>query len=145
MKTQIRHSAFESNSSSSHSLTISNKGTFSTKDIPVLPNYKGKNKVILLTGDEYGWGYESYNDALSKANYIATYLHGCDKNSAKKEMFERVLLKETGAAEVVYETDNAYIDHQSSDVAGDAFESEKRLRHFIFNNRSELIIDNDNH
>jgi hypothetical protein len=38
-----------------------------------------------------------------------------------------------------------YIDHQSSDVCNEAFESDTTLRDFIFNPASYVRTDNGNH
>ena len=58
------------------------------------------------------------------------------------KLYSNKLVKK--ANEIVYEVEG-YIDHQSSDVADDAFETEDQLKHFIFNQDSCLTIDNDNH
>lgn len=140
----IRNQAFESNSSSTHSLSISSaSGVYDSWT----PDEEGK---IYLTGGEFGWGYESYFDPQSKANYCAV---DSWHNQEKLEMLIRVLKEHTGATEVVldfscddYKDKNySYIDHQSAGTSDTAFESEKDLKDFIFNPRSELVIDNDNH
>jgi len=153
MKTQIRHACFETNSSSSHSLTVSNFGRYSADGMPIIKEFyqssedKYYSNAIVLTGGEYGWGYESYTDSWEKANYLATHLVCYSDSEKEKEMFEYVLKSETGADNIVYDfSDNdAYIDHQSIGDASDVFELEDKLKNFLFNSSSELIIDNDNH
>ena len=60
----------------------------------------------------------------------------------------------TGCKSVVFDlgtpnkwgwTDRAYIDHQSIENGLGAFTSMDDLKHFIFNRKSFLVIDNDNH
>jgi len=144
----IRHSVFETNSSSSHSLSISedSDGVLDT----IIPDDTGS---ITLTGGEFGWGYESYNDPMSKANYLAVF---ADKNADMTEMLIKVLKSHTGAKSIIFDFSTedynhinySYIDHQSSmNEGGDglrAFKSMKVMKDFIFNPKSELIIDNDN-
>ena len=71
---QIRQDTFETNSSSSHSITISNKGHFDANALPIVEYYKGAKNCVVLTGGEFGWGYEEFDDALTKANYLATFV-----------------------------------------------------------------------
>lgn len=140
----IRHSTFESNSSSTHSISISSSvGTYDS----LTPDSDGK---IYLEGGEFGWGYEKHNDAYTKANYCAIdNWH----NKERLEMLIKVLKEHTGAREVVlnfscddYKDKNySYIDHQSVGTSEEAFESEEILKNFIFNPNSQLVIDNDNH
>jgi len=144
MKIQTRQSCWETNSSSSHSLTISKLGTYAV-DIPVLQNYQGKPQTIVFTGGEFGWGYDKYSDSYTKANYLATYLHVNDLWKSKEfHLFEEVIKAETGAKNIVYDLDDAYIDHQSVDVGEEAFKDKRTLKHFLFNRASILTIDNDN-
>lgn len=151
MKIQIRQACFETNSSSSHSLTISRSGREDC--LPIFAEYYSETEeksyfnAVVLTGGEFGWGVETHTDAFTKANYIATYFNYFgDEKENEKAMFERVLKAKTGADCVVYDLISyPYIDHQSIDCAEDALKSEEYLAAFIFNRESVLIIDNDNH
>lgn len=151
---QIRMGVFETNSSSTHSITISDEQTDALMD--TLP--MNESNEVVLTGGEFGWEEESYNDALTKANYLAVYIEqwAGDDSDRLKEMFERIIKEQTGCTEIVYgrvsrwgdsDPDLGYIDHQS--VEGYAlhwlFESGDDLRNFIFNPESILVTDNDNH
>lgn len=141
----IRNQAFESNSSSTHSLSISSaSGVYDSWT----PDEEGK---IYLTGGEFGWGYETYSDPQTKASYCAVDNWN---NDERMDMLIRVLKEHTGAREVVLdfqcdswdgEKNYSYIDHQSVGTSGNAFDSEQTLKDFIFNRSSRLIIDNDNH
>jgi hypothetical protein len=150
MTKTIRQNVFETNSSSSHSCTISDNPT---SYVTIVPDDEGK---IYLEGGEFGWGYDEYSDALTKANYCAVAAtYGIFKD--KKDMLISLLQEQTGAKLIVFafETEsyssanNSYIDHQSIEdtacAAGDIFETKETLKNFIFNRQSRLVIDNDNH
>jgi hypothetical protein len=150
MKRLIRHSVFETNSSSSHSITISETPNMLQT---ITPDESGR--IVLGTG-EYGWGYEHYNDAETKADYAALFARNgqtwgedyriltTDHNELMG-VLEIVLKEQTGATEIVFE-DDGYIDHQSldNDELMDLFKNPSALRNWIFNPACELIIDNDN-
>ena len=138
----IRNKAFESNSSSSHSICIAAGGPlFET----LVPDDDG---ILRLEGGEFGWGYEDYDHVGMKAEYIATALRDMSDDDPPRAMFIRVLKEHTGAKEVRMPDGkdwSVYIDHQSSHVPFEALESEDKLKNFLFNPDSTLVIDNDNH
>jgi hypothetical protein len=143
----IRNKVFETNSSSSHSVSIYNAthGLYDT----ITPDSSG---VIALTGGEFGWEWEKYNDALTKANYAAVYAAG---DQAMTDMLVHVIKEHTGAKEVQlsfsaeYSGGNySYIDHQSARSeggdAGKAFDTPLSLKNFVFHPESWLFTGNDN-
>jgi len=137
-----RTNVFETNSSSSHSISIASSGTLDTLEMD-------ENATITLNGGQFGWGYDEYCDALTKANYCAV---DCHKDSRMEQMLIDVIMEHTGCREVVLniETDWnsgnwSYIDHQSQGTSHEAFCDKETLKQFIFNPNSWLIIDNDNH
>lgn len=65
MKRQIRRGVFETNSSSTHSVSIYNRGKLQYSDIP------RDSKVVL--NDTYSYGTDIF-DELGKLNYIVTML-----------------------------------------------------------------------
>lgn len=137
----IRHSTFETNSSSCHSISISN-----TVDLyeTIVPNDNGQ---IIFNGGEFGWGYQEYNDAKTKANYVAVSLKLYEADGL--ETFEKIIKEHTGADEIIYNfsedgsTNWSYIDHQSTQQLFD-YSDYDSLKNFIFNPESVLFIDNDN-
>ena len=143
MKT-IRKSIFETNSSSTHSVSIDETGTNYGS---ITPDSDGN---IVLEGGEFGWKEESHRDPLIKANYCAIDQFGNEKNI---EMLKKVLIDQTGATNVIFDfsincaghKNWSWIDHQSAGISNDAFESEETLRNFIFSKYSILHTDNDNH
>ena len=140
MKT-IRKNCFETNSSSTHSLCI----TTEDKYLQLIPNSDGS---IILNGGEFGWGWDKFNDPLTKANYCALdNLH----NPHRLELLKKVLKKETGANEILINisddwnsSTSSYIDHEGHGTSVDAFLNEETLKKFIFGENSWLYIGNDN-
>src|SRR6185436_17955269 len=131
----IRSGVFETNSSSTHSIVIS-ENTNGILDT-IVPDDEG---VIILSGGEYGWSWEKFNDPLSKANYCALDLQ---KNPANIRMLADVITQHTGAKKVVFSLEG-YIDHQSAGASETAFVNSEVLKNFIFNPKSWLFTGNDN-
>lgn len=133
MSTVIRHSVFETNSSSSHSISIAG-GEYKPDRLLV------EDGVCRVYPGEFGWEVEDYYDAATKASYCVTYIMNCtcdDQRDEEQEMLRRVIAQNTGADEVqfVKSCDEfwpwGYIDHQSdreeADGCGAAFANEKSL------------------
>jgi len=139
----IRKSIFETNSSSTHSISIDD----------TMINYSSitpdENGNIILIGGQFDWEEKDFYDALTKANYCAIDQL---RNESNIKMLKKVLIEQTGANDVIldfsgdYKHKNwSYIDHQSLGTSDEAFESEETLRNFIFGRESVLHTDNDNH
>lgn len=175
MNKLIRHKAFETNSSSCHSISISQSSDSAKYLLDTLPINNDGN--IVLTGGQFGWEERQYNDAETKTNYMAIYAMQWvkkkpiykylnneykevgfteDKTKEFMDTLKIVILKQTGAKDVIFDIINdwndktrepSYIDHQSvEDREYDyVFEDPKLLRDFIFNKSSILKTDNDNH
>ena len=71
---QERHNIFETNSSSTHSVSLTNMSS----DIPnfeQLDSYVDPaDHYIHMTFGEFGWGYDEYTDAYTKLQYLLTLL-----------------------------------------------------------------------
>lgn len=147
----VRKGIFETNSSSSHSISIVG-GIYTPDTFPI------ENGVCKVYPGEFGWEeYRSYSAAV-KASYCLTYIKigkddAVDDDDTQSHMLRNVLKKVTGC-EVEFMPDPVvntwdqkwgFIDHQSYDICSKAFESEDSLRNFIFNRKSYLETDNDNH
>ena len=133
----IRSSIFETNSSSSHSISIdiSCDGIYDT----IIPDDNG---IITIIGEEFGWGPERYHSAYTKVSYAALDT----KNQEKyRDMLIEVVLAHTGAKEIVFNLENGYIDHQSYGTSHEAFYDKTTLKNWLFNPESGLFIDHDNH
>jgi len=143
----IRHSVFETNSSSSHSIIINDNNSNCLLGTIEQDEYG----VITLSGGQFGWGYEEYWDSLNKANYAAIDSYHCP---LMQQMLIEVIMEHTGCAKVVIDinlnwtvSDNpfSFIDHQSRGLSHEYFASKELLKSFIFDTGYGLIIDNDNH
>jgi hypothetical protein len=139
-KIKKRIGVFETNSSSNHSISIASADKQFVLDTSFIPEEDG---VLRIYGGEFGWEWDKINDARTKANYCAVYSM---YDSCKSDMLSEVLQEQTGAinVEFAFSDGECYIDHQSNDVASDAFLSKETLRNFIFNLNSWLFTGNDN-
>lgn len=147
----IRTSVFETNSSSTHSISIGCTGVYEG----VTPDALNR---IVLEPYEFGWGQDTFTDPLSRMSYVWIYMRDWANNDLSsfcmKEMFHKVVHEHTGAdevsmREVVYNwgTENGYIDHQSAEDGQlhYLFETEDTLKSFLFDSGSTVTTDNDNH
>jgi hypothetical protein len=155
-----RKGVFETNSSSTHSITVADEGKLQN----TLPNKEGK---IIIFCSEFGWEYNIHTSAYMKLSYLITNIFMAYKYDRKnpvvnikllpdreKEWFYKVtraVEEFTGTKlEVVPLKDDwypfGYIDHQSANTADDVLNGTiGKIKRFIFNPLSKLIIDNDNH
>ena len=137
---QTRIGVFETNSSSTHSIRT-------VKGMDMLETvYPDEDGVLRLRGDEFGWGWERHNDALTKLNYCATYYALYCPDYLPN--FEEIIKEHTGIKTIEnlvsedWGNENyAYIDHQSRNVIKS---DPEWLINFIFNPEVELVIGNDN-
>lgn len=167
--TQIRRGIFETNSSSTHSITIVDTGG-GLMDTSLLR--KGAS-VIYLNSREFGGEREEYTDAQSKAEYLAIYAVDWARSRSKEfqDILVNILKEQTGCAEVIFRfiTYNmaqtiaiavaeqypfcgmfdfchfAGIDHNAVEYGelDYIFEDEEKLRQFIFNPKSRLETEYD--
>lgn len=160
MKKIIRSRTFETNSSSSHSLCLSEQQDFKFNE----------PKELEIKFGEFGWGYDVLTDPELKLSYLFTaaqYLNGWEDISSIKYIKEfRDKLQHMLDGTNVYLSDIdesimynnelgcpfGYIDHQSvgedyasGEVYYYALESTENLLNYLFNNEVQVIIDNDNH
>ena len=149
----IRQSIFETNSSSTHSICIADKSSI----IDTLPI--GPDGICRIYPGEFGWEEEIYHDAITKASYCLTHLKNrglSDSDRLHREQMLLDVIKNVTKAKRVefmeYDDDYykwGYIDHQSIENNGGAgepvFSSRESLYNFIFNPKSILVTDNDNH
>ena len=152
---KIRQQVFETNSSSTHSISISDVDP--NMLMGTLPLVDGN---VVLEGGRFGWDQETFHDSQSKASYLAIYIQSWVPNEEQKQrfkdLFEKVIQEQTGCQGIVYNFSTdwnvegkswSYIDHQSveNQEYHYLFEDKNLLRNFIFNDNSYLKTDNDNH
>ncbi|MBC8550179.1 MAG: hypothetical protein H8D23_11090 [Candidatus Brocadiales bacterium] len=136
---QYRENTFETNSSSSHSIVISEQPNF---NYTIVPNQDG---IIIIDGEDFGWddGYGAHDDAMSKAEYCAQDQY---TNPDNMDMLKKVIMEHTGATDVIFRgQEDCFLDHQSQGTTWPAFNDEETLKTFLFDSDSTFKIDNDNH
>jgi hypothetical protein len=134
MKRNTRNSVFETNSSSTHSVHVDRRTQI--KDTSLLPDEDGN---IHIGGGEFGWEWRTYNDASTKADYVAN-------SAAPEEILIQAIKEQTGAKEV-FVSDGGYTDHQSSNAleeGGVNLYDVEDIKNWIFNPNCWLVTGNDN-
>ena len=79
MKKQIRVGVFETNSSSTHSVSIGNGekellGLYKYEEYNLLTHQYFEDNYIHVTFGEFGWEQKTYNDIITKLEYALTML-----------------------------------------------------------------------
>lgn len=137
MVSTVRQGVFETNSSSTHSISI--KGKLFKKDNSLMSDF---DDVITIRTGQFGWGWDKYNNAYQKASYFLTRYEDDDH---KKNMLIDIISKNCDCKSVELIVDeSSYIDHQSYDLLDDEICTKDELENFIFNKNYWLIIGNDN-
>jgi hypothetical protein len=134
MKRIVRTGVFETNSSSSHSLSLAREDQEFVMD----SIYPDQNGVIRVDGKEFGWGWDKFNDAITKLAYAF------QDSFDHEDLIREVVMKQTGATEVIFEEGGGYIDHDGVGTTQDLRGDREDMRNFIFNKNSWLYIGNDN-
>lgn len=133
MKRQIRKNVFETNSSSTHSVSISNRNSF-YYDKDCLKNYiEWDNKVHVEFG-EFGWEREYYYSPYSKLQYIVTMLAETEgrKITAADELFETNGFKLINDAVATYcNCDGIWID---SEIKMNSYEWGGKIESYLSHN-----------
>ena len=162
---QIRNCVFETNSSSTHSITLKSKNKY------VKPF--GVDDLKICFG-EYGWEQEQYSYPEDKLSYVLTMIQyhlnfKWDSKEMKNDSIVNTILESkyfkwlkelvldyTGRNLIVSNEEvgswspAGYIDHQSTDIlddwwSDDEMEFKKNMKEFIFNEKYGFMTDNDNH
>lgn len=133
---KIRSNIFETNSSSTHCVSINRwiPGRSGRLD----PGPDGK---IHVNGGEFGWEWGAYNDSETKVDYYFTFFK---KDPEMTRLGVKIIKEWTGRDVVVDIYDGSYIDHQSSDTLDFLEHSEDKVRNFFFNPDTWLYTGNDN-
>lgn len=149
-----RANVFETNSSSSHSLTIS-AGEIIEPPFDKATLRKG---VVSIKRAEYGWEWRRMFRAESKLSYLLTQLlqgepspvnddeNWIDELAATRPevaMLNRVVKEFTGCKLQLLPSEG-YIDHDSNGRGLELFQDEAKLKQFLFNRESWVQTGNDN-
>jgi hypothetical protein len=155
MTVQIRNAVFETNSSSSHSVTVSREE---------LADDFGISKATLRSGviraeiaGHYGWAWKRYYSPGAKIAYLATQLAGHHADGMEGVDVTKFMRRDAGVASLIdlvqrrtgcrveiIGADDASIDHDSVGVGTELFDDEDVLMRFIFGPGSFVQTGNDN-
>lgn len=160
----IRTSVFETNSSSTHSVSISNKN--SSFDTESLKRFIQKDNYLHISFGEFGWEHRYYCDPLNKLIYLIQMIcctHGIDcwytdkSQGELREQLESVdewdwvnnYIKNLYNIEGIWiDSFDGYIDHQSYEDYDSAHDFLNDygldMERFIFDSGVDLITSNDN-
>ena len=145
----IRKSVFETNSSSTHVISITKHSNY---NIPKHINFKF---------GEFGWEYATYKDMESKASYLYTmteYFNGeYIEEFNKRELYLKKIMEYLDEEGVTYTfedrkvneygwDDNGFIDHgaYSPEIIEGILESKEKFFRYLFDDRSYITTGNDN-
>lgn len=136
---KIRSKVFETNSSSTHSLSIDDKAELVKQPFS---DEETKNGVVTIDQGEFGWEQETYHGVKDKLSYLYT---SAGKDEGKRFLIKQAV-KDFSGLDVVFGLDDGYIDHQSSDVCDDVWSGGiPSVIRFLFSPKSFFETDNDNH
>ena len=144
---KIRRGMFETNSSSTHTIIIT--------DEPCEPALKVDFRI-----GEFGWECDTYYDIDTKASYIYTLACACLGRDVYQDFCDilckygvdcecsapaRICVSKYKDEEYTY-LDNGYVDHdyEGRDLVDAIFEDESRLIRFLFSPDSFVVTCNDN-
>lgn len=149
MNKQIRQSVFETNSSSTHSMSIS-PGNHYIPNVETMEIYTGY----------FGWEERVYTSIEDKLSYALTFALN-NYSMDDLDMLNELLMENMPETEILYDgmtfeelseinlentdMDFGYIDHLSIGEASKMFFSKGHLEDFIFGTDSYFKTDNDNH
>lgn len=161
MLQKIRKNVFETNSSSSHSLTMAQGDVI---PMPLSKNELRDGKVIVRL-DDYGWEWHRYYTPINKIAYLLTQAllgtgeYGdarvpagddeavtralCEENDLVARMCE-VVKAHTGCELLLASGSRGSIDHDSVGNGRELFSSAAELTQFIFSAESYIETGNDN-
>jgi len=163
----VRKRVFETNSSSCHSISISENDTLNNIPTP------DENGDINIYPQDFGWEQDHHYDFDTKASYLAIYCRDWsnDKEEDHFRTLEECIKEVTQCKSVVYIEDmmnyemksyehngktvtyksygweSGGIDHGSVDgeELHHIFEDKELVKAFLFSSNSVLETDNDNH
>lgn len=158
MKT-TRQGVFETNSSSTHSLTIADGGELIKQPFSDADTRAG---VVKVYADEFGWEVEEFRDVETKLSYLYTDAMRSEKYADKEGVVDpntyestkldilREAVKQVAGLGIEFCARKdfypfGYIDHESEYLPNEVWSGGlESVIKFIFNPHSVLRTDNDN-
>ena len=156
MGINIRRGVFETNSSSCHSISI--KGDDHYRD-----DFNGEGRDLEIELGEFGWGPDLLEHPFDKLCYVLVSIQYfqpwcktiADLVKSKEFIWLQDIIREKINYNLVVEENSGkfyplgYIDHDSKYLLEDLWSDNEtvfkdNMREFIFNNKYNVIIDNDN-
>lgn len=132
----IRRNVFETNSSSSHSISICQDSNGVLDTIACDPD-----GTITIRGGWFGREWEAYNDPMVKASYC---LSDCKGFESQQNMLREVIQEHTGCKEVIFVVDDdSYVGHNTTGCTNVAFDDKENLKSLLFNPRSFIFSGSD--
>lgn len=131
---QIRADVFETNSSSTHAICISNKK-------PDLPTYP-----VRFGHGEFGWAQETFCDVYDRAAYLNEAIDCFDDAEEYRDKLKSILDK----YHITYEFEPRHlfdsIDHgyETKEFIDAVFSDEQLLLRYLFSDDSFIVTGNDN-
>ena len=105
----IRHEIFETNSSSTHSLSLQAVGVRDDYFGDIYPSTEDRKSFLRINGYGFGWQWEIWDSPALKAMYL--YL---DNDIPEfRERLTGLLREKLKVDEIHFETERSYIDHDS--------------------------------
>jgi hypothetical protein len=154
MTCQIRDAVFETNSSSSHSVTVSAE---ELADDFGISKETLRGGVIRAQTKTYGWEWGRAYSPEAKIAYLVTQLAGgYASGKPGKDVTQQVrqdmrvdsmlalIERRTGCRVEVIGASSAYVDHNSVGTGVDLIGDQDKLMKFIFGQRSYVETGNDN-
>ncbi len=151
---KVRDAVFETNSSSSHSVTVSSE---ELADDYGLSKETLRNGVIRAQTKAYGWEWGRAYSPEAKIAYLVTQLAaayasgkpGKDvtqqvRQHARVDSMLSLIERRTGCRVEVIGASSAYVDHNSAGTGAELLDDQDKLMKFIFGQRSYVETGNDN-
>lgn len=138
---QIRRGMFETNSSSTHAIIVTDR------------NCEPGMHVDFAIG-EFGWNFEKLSSTNEKASYLYTIACECEHRDVYQDLY-KILVKYginvTCSNQAVFDKyglDNGYVDHawdgEAKSFVDRMLHHEKALIRFLFSDESFVVTGNDN-
>jgi len=158
MRTQVRGKVFETNSSSSHSVTVSGE---EVADFGLSQDELREGVIRIRQDDGFHWGWKRFHDTHSKIAYLLLQTAGgyfeeaepdvdlipslVEGSEQARELVD-VVLEATGCRVEFYVDGWVSIDSRSRDmgVGLDLFGDPWTLKQFLFSKDSYVQTGNDN-